>query len=67
MWAWTVGSENLLAGRVLSFLFYIYLQMHPCIDPFAPGTFAKKTRFEASQAVFWSLSCYKELTPYVTS
>ena len=31
------------------------------INPFAPGDFAKKTHFEASQVVFWSLSCYKEL------
>ena len=26
-----------------------------------PGNFAKKKHFEASRAVFWSLSCYKEL------
>ena len=31
------------------------------LNPFAPGDFAKKTRFEASRVVFWSLSCYKEL------
>ena len=28
-----------------------------------PGDFDKKMHFEASQAVFWSLSCYKELKP----
>ena len=33
----------------------------PKIYPFAPTHFAKKTRFEASLAVFWPLSCYKEL------
>ena len=27
-------------------------------NPFAPGDFAQKTRFEASRVVFWSLSCY---------
>ena len=29
--------------------------------PFAPGNFCRKTRFEASRAIFWSLSVYKEL------
>ena len=27
----------------------------------SPVRFCQKTRFEASRAVFWSLSCYKEL------
>ena len=32
------------------------------INPFAPGDyFCQKTHFEASQVVFWSLLCYKEL------
>ena len=29
-------------------------------NPFAPLKLCRKTRFEASRAVFWSLSCYKE-------
>ena len=29
------------------------------INPFAPGDFAEKCVFDGSQAVFWSLSCYK--------
>ena len=31
------------------------------INPFTPGDFAEKTRFEASRVVFWSLLCHKEL------
>ena len=31
------------------------------LNPFAPEDFCRKTRFEASRAVFWSLSCCKEL------
>ena len=34
-----------------------------CLNPFAPRNFAKKMCFEAKRAVFWSLSCYKELKP----
>ena len=33
------------------------------INPFAFRDFCRKTRFKASRAVFWSLSCYKELKP----
>ena len=44
---------------------YIDLISHQAqewINPFTPGNFAeKKTCFEASQAVFWSLLCYKDL------
>ena len=32
-----------------------------CLKPIRPRRFCRKTRFEASRVVFWSLSCYKEL------
>ena len=38
-----------------------FLKFKSVVNPFAPGDFAEKTRFEASRVVFWSLSCYKEL------
>ena len=45
------GQEHQVAGI-----------LHPFIlNPFAPWDFAKKTRFEVSRVVFWSLSCCKEL------
>ena len=31
------------------------------IEPICSWRFCRKTRFEASRLVFWSLSCYKEL------
>ena len=34
---------------------------HEYINPFTPGDFTEKTRFEGTQVVFWPLSCYKEL------
>ena len=40
---------------------HIYDVISIVFNPFAPGDFARKTRFEASRVVFWSLSCYKEL------
>ena len=45
------GLEN-----VTNFLTHLTI-----LNPFAPGDFCRKTRFETGQAVFWFLSCYKEL------
>ena len=40
---------------------YVTYNIRVQFNPLAHWKFCRKTRFEASGAVFWSLSCYNEL------
>lgn len=51
--------ENIYSNKCSNFRFLpVYKQRFKLLRPWR---FCQKTRFEASQAVFWSLLCYEEL------
>ena len=62
-----LGEEKVCSWHFKSLIFLMWLLLINflpdtfCKEPFCLWKFCWKMRFEASRAVFWSLSCYKEL------
>ena len=75
LWIWPAGhpAEVRLHSRLFQVFVFLtlisgsVLVLHFAVNYFTftlthfPQKFCQKTRFEASQVVFWSLWCYKEL------